>query len=96
MTRILRNRRRSVVLACAVAMCGCSPSQGRDWYGYYYENVMINAAPAISRPFSSPQACLAAMRAYTRNASRWAGFACARGCVHQQNGFLSDCAQVVH
>jgi len=88
-------RRRVLAVAITTMLVGCSPSSDHDWYGYYYENVMINGAPATSRPFSSAQACLAAMRDYTRNASRWAGFACARGCTQQANGFLSDCAAVV-
>jgi hypothetical protein len=83
-------------LACVAALSGCSRLQDPAWYGYYYENVMINNAPAVSRPFPSATACLAAMRGYTRNASRWAGFACARGCQQQNNGILTDCAEVVH
>ncbi len=82
-----------------VSLGGCSVIQtwhSDTWYGYYYENVMFNAAPAISRPFASADACLAAMRAYTRNASRWEGYACARGCTAQANGMLSDCRQVEH
>ncbi len=88
-------RRRLVAVAIAGLLCGCSSSSDQDWYGYYYDNVMINGAPATSRPFESAPACLAAMRNYTRNASRWAGFACARGCTRQTNGFLTDCTAIV-
>ena len=88
-------RRSGLALAALGLLWGCSPSQSQDWYGYYYENVMINGAPATSRPFASAQSCLAAMRDYTRNASRWSGFACAQGCTQQTNGFLTDCKAVV-
>lgn len=71
------------------------PWQDHDWYGYFYENVMVNAAPATSRPFASAATCLVAMRNYGRKASRWSGFACARDCRQQPNGVLTDCSEVV-
>jgi hypothetical protein len=67
----------------------------QDWYGYYYDNVMANGSPYVSRPFASAKICLSAMRAYRRNESRWAGFACARGCTQQADGVLTDCTEVV-
>jgi hypothetical protein len=99
MTSDRRRRRICATLgavACVAAAASCSRLQDPAWYGYYYENVMINNAPAVSRPFPSARACLAAMHAYTRNASRWSGFACARGCQQQNSGILTDCAEVVH
>jgi hypothetical protein len=67
----------------------------QDWYGYYYDNVMANGSPYVSRPFASANSCLSAMRAYRRSESRWAGFACARGCTQQADGVLTDCTEVV-
>jgi hypothetical protein len=101
MTKYLRMRPLLVVLGVVGLTCvgmeaGCSRFQDPAWYGYYYENVTVNAAPAISRPFSSAKACLGAMRRYTRNASRWSGFACARGCRQQTSNLVTDCSEVVH
>ena len=88
---------------CVGAVSGCLPAdswwqnwQSGDWYGYYYENVMVNDAPGMSKPFASARQCLTAMRAYTRNSSRWTGFACARGCVPHKNGAVTACDEVVH
>ncbi len=97
-------RQAGLAAVCLGAVSGCSATesgwqawQSSDWYGYYYENVMVNAAPAVSKPFATAQQCLAAMRAYTQNSSRWTGFACARGCLpHKKNGALTDCIEVVH
>ncbi len=80
-------------------MAGCSPVTGfwqsNTWYGYYYENVMVSTAPAMSKPFASAGQCLTAMQAYTRKSATWTGFACARGCTVQKDGIVTDCAQVV-
>jgi len=71
-------------------------SRSDAWYGYYYENVMVSTAPAMSKPFSSAKECLASMRAYTSTSARWTGFACGRGCSAPKDGAVSDCAEVVH
>lgn len=97
----LWSRRAGLVVVLLGA--GCSQvesvfpgSRSDAWYGYYYENVMVSTAPAMSKPFSSAKECLAAMRAYTRTSARWTGFACGRGCSPRKDGSVSDCAEVVH
>jgi hypothetical protein len=81
-------------LAFLSVVAGCSPSQGHDWQGYYYENVLVNSEPSISDPYPSAQLCLAAMRENFRNAPRSAGFVCARGCPEPKDGYVSDCKEV--
>ena len=102
MTSGLRERRIWAALACCTAVAGCSPSQGQawpsqstSWQGYYYENVLVNSEPSVSgNYYPSANACLAAMRDYTRNAPRSAGFACARGCPDPKDGYITDCREV--
>lgn len=94
MIRDMQSWRCGLLFALLGLLSGCTRADNGTWYGYYYENVMVNQAPAVSRPFGSAPACLASMRNYTRNASRWAGFACARGCSQLQTGFVTDCEAV--
>ena len=100
--RLLWTRVGIVALGMGV-LAGCSPVekwwqrwQADEWYGYYYDNVMMSGAPAMSRPFASAAQCMASMRDYTRTSSRSTGFACARGCTAHKDGTVTDCAQVVH
>jgi len=96
--------RHAGALALIIGMAsGCSPAGGSwqpwqsdAWYGYYYDNVMVSTAPAISRPFASAQQCLAAMRAYTRTSANWTGFACGLRCSPAKDGAVPDCGEVVH
>ena len=82
-------------LAGASWVWGCSPARSHDWYGYYYDNVLASAAPHLSPPYPSADACLAAMRDLSRHAPPSASYACARGCPAAQDGYFTDCKDVV-
>ena len=102
MTSGMRWIRAWAILACVGGVGGCAPAgslggslgESHDWHGYFYENVLVNDAPAVSAAFTSAQACVAAMRQYTLDAPRWAGFACARDCSAPGAGYLADCREV--
>ncbi|WP_068080408.1 hypothetical protein [Novosphingobium rosa] len=93
-------------LSGAALLAGCTPSDGQDWHGYTYPDVMSDAPPHVSGPYSDGPQCLAALRSANARAAsmsrpRSAGFACARGCSlsAQDKGsgdrLVTDCQEVL-
>ncbi|WP_206239127.1 hypothetical protein [Novosphingobium terrae] len=82
-------------------LAGCAPSDGRDWHGYSYADVMGDAPAQVSGPYRDGPQCLAALRATAMPRPRTAGFVCARGCSlsarDKASGdrLVTDCAEVL-
>jgi hypothetical protein len=85
------------VLLAAVLLAGvgsCSPTDGQDWYGYYYADVFSNAPAQVSGPYDGAPPCVAAMQARLRQAPTTAGFTCARQCHPASDGSVGACRAV--
>lgn len=83
-----------MILSPVLLLAACSSSDDDDaWHGYYYANVLSNAAPVVSGPYANGPQCVATMHALLRQAPSTANFTCARGCQKASNGMISDCKE---
>ena len=87
--------RKYMALAMLAGLAACSWSDDQTWHGYYYENTLVKTPAEMSVAYASADQCLAGMKTYMNTAPRYAGFACARGCPAEIDGYLADCQQVV-
>lgn len=86
-----------LALAACLMLGGCLDGKSDDdvWYGYYYDDLRLNAEGAVSRPYQSAKECRTAMQDYTLEAKVTSGFACARGCAAPKDGVIANCREVV-
>jgi hypothetical protein len=84
-----------MILSPVLLLAACSSSDDDAWRGYYYANVLTNAAPVVSGPYANGPQCVATMHALLRQAPSNAGFTCAHGCQTASNGVISDCKEAM-
>lgn len=89
-----KHRCRTGILLPVLLLTACS-SDDDGWHGYYYANVLDNAAPLVSGPYPDGPQCVAAMHVMLRQAPTTAGFTCARGCSKTSNGVTADCREAL-